>query len=215
MTYRNFSWNRAERDFYTYFNDFVAYAAGDWTITTTEDGAGSATEALAAAQGGQLLITNDDADDDADFFQLVGESFKYVAGKKLSFVFRGKLSDAADSDFVAGLQITDTTPLAVSDGIFARKSDGDNTLQLVVCKDGTESVADMGELADATWFDFEISYEGANSRIEGYLNGARVCSVALTNAPDDEELTISFGVQNVEAAATTLHVDYIGASIER
>ena len=96
-----------------------------------------------------------------------------------------------------------------------RKDDGDNTLQLVVCKDGTESVADMGELADATAFSAEIYYDGSSDRIEGYLNGSRVCSVALTNAPDDEELTISFGLQNGAAAAKTLTVDYIGASCER
>jgi hypothetical protein len=39
--------------------------------------------------------------------------------------------------------------------------------------------------------------------------------VVSTNAPDDEELTVSFGIQNGAAAAKTLTVDYIGASKER
>jgi len=37
---------------HTYFNDFDTYVAGEWTITTTEGGAGSATEALADVDGG-------------------------------------------------------------------------------------------------------------------------------------------------------------------
>ena len=47
--------------FATQFNDFFAYAAADWTLTTVEAGAGSATEALQAGPGGQLLVTNDAA----------------------------------------------------------------------------------------------------------------------------------------------------------
>lgn len=113
---------------HTYFNDFDTYVVGDWTITTTEAGAGSATEALGNADGGVLVITNDAADNDADFFQKVGESFKFVSGKKLWFKARFKVSDATQSDFVMGLQITDTTPLDVSDGVFFMKDDGDANL---------------------------------------------------------------------------------------
>ena len=32
--------------FYSYSNDFFTYHSDEWTITTTEDGTGSATEAL-------------------------------------------------------------------------------------------------------------------------------------------------------------------------
>ena len=35
------------------------------------------------------------------------------------------------------------------------------------------------------------------------------------NLPDDEELTISFGIQNGAAAAKTMTVDYVFASKER
>ena len=113
---------------HTYFNDFDTFAAADWTITTTEGGAGDATEALTNADGGRLLITNDDADDDRDFFQKVGESFKFATGKRLFFKALFQVSDATQSDFVMGLQITDTTPLAVTDGVYFRKDDGDALL---------------------------------------------------------------------------------------
>lgn len=36
----------------------------------------------------------------------------------------------------------------------------------------------------------------------------------LTNLPDDEELTVSFGIQNGEAAAKTLAIDYIRVEVE-
>jgi hypothetical protein len=39
--------------------------------------------------------------------------------------------------------------------------------------------------------------------------------VVSTNAPDDEELTVSFGIQNGAAAAKVLTVDYVTAMKER
>ena len=55
--------------YHLFHEDFDKYTAADWVITTTEAGSGAATEALAAGDGGLLVITNDDADNDADFLQ--------------------------------------------------------------------------------------------------------------------------------------------------
>ena len=90
-----------------YFNDFVGYVAGDWTVTET----GSATQANADGDGGLLLITNASSDDDASFQQIVKEFITPAAGKKIWFTSRVKVSDATQSDFIVGLHITDTTPL--------------------------------------------------------------------------------------------------------
>ena len=54
--------------------DFDKYTAGDWVITTTEAGTGSATEALTSADGGVLLLTNAAGDDDFDSLQWAGGS---------------------------------------------------------------------------------------------------------------------------------------------
>lgn len=222
MTYRKFDWNRARSDFFTLFTDFLTYAAADWVITTIEAGAGSASEAVSAAAGGVLVVMNDDADDDRDCFQWAGgtggalETFKYTVGKKLQFVFRGALSDATESDFMAGLYVTDTEPVGgVTDGIYFRKVDGSATVSLVVEKDSVETVVALGTLADDTFFELEFYYDGSSDRIEAFLNGSRVGAAALTNAPDDEELAMSFAIQNGEAAAKVLSVDYIGASQQR
>lgn len=205
-----------------WFDDFDNFEADQWLITTAEAGAGSATEVISNADGGVLLITNDNADDDNDFFQWSGddaagvvETFKFVAGKRLFFKTRFQVSDAIQSDFVFGLQITDTSPLAVSDGVYFRKDDGDANLDFVVLKDsaGTTTTA-FATIASATFTELAFHYDG-KSGIEIFKDGAKVATSALTGLPDDEELTVSFGIQNGEAVAKTMSVDYIFVAKER
>lgn len=199
----------------TYFNDFHKYVAGDWTITTTEGGSGAATEAVTDVQGGGLLVTNDDADNDADFFNLKGESFKFVAGKKTFFKARFKVSDATQSDFVVGLQITDTTPLAVSDGCYFMKDDGDASLDFHTEKDSSDTTASaISTVSDDTFLIVGFYYDG-KSAIKYYVDDVHLGTSVTTNLPDDEELTVSFGIQNGAAAAKTMTVDYIFVSQER
>lgn len=200
---------------HVFFDDFDRYVAGDWTITTTEAGAGSATEALTDADGGVLLITNDAADNDADFFQKVGESFLFESGKKLWFKARFKVSDATQSDFVMGLQITDTSPLDVTDGVFFQKDDGDTNLDFHVEKNNTATSASaIATVADDTYLTVGFYYNGVDE-VQYYVNDVHTGTSATTNLPDDEALTISFGIQNGEAVAKTMSVDYIFAAKER
>jgi hypothetical protein len=201
--------------FHTYMEDFDRYAAAEWTITTTEAGAGSATEALANVDGGVLLVTNDDADDDADFLQKVGESFLFATNKKLFFKARFKVSDATQSDVVIGLQITDTTPLAVSDGVYFLKADGAATVDCLVMKDSTATTeSSVATLVDDTFIVLGFAYNGSDE-VEVFADDVKVATMVTDNLPDDEELTISFGIQNGEAAAKTMSVDYIMAVKER
>ena len=71
--------------FYQYSNDFMTYNSGDWTITTTEAGTGSASEAITSGAGGQLLLTNAAGDNDLDFLQLKGASHSNSAAAKELF----------------------------------------------------------------------------------------------------------------------------------
>jgi hypothetical protein len=202
--------------YHFYHNDFDTYLASDWTITTTEGGSGNASEALGDGDGGLLVITNDDADNDNDFLQLTKEGFKYEAGKQLAFHARFKTSDADASDVVMGLQITDTSPLDVTDGIFFLLTDGSTTLTFIVEKDGTQSTLDLpAVMADDTFMTVGFMYDPKDQKFHVYQNNAEVGTVASTNAPDDEELTVSFGIQNGAAAAKVLTVDYITAMKER
>jgi hypothetical protein len=206
----------APAKYHVYHNDFDTYLASDWTITTTEGGSGNASEALGDGDGGLLVITNDDADNDNDFLQLTKEGFKYEAGKQLAFNARFKTSDADASDVVMGLQITDTSPLDVTDGIFFLLTDGSTTLTFIVEKDSTQSTLDLpAVMADDTFMTVGFMYDPKDQKFHVYQNNAEVGTVASTNAPDDEELTVSFGIQNGAAAAKVLTVDYITAMKER
>ena len=209
--------------YYTYFDDFFEYHSGIYTITTTEAGSGNASEAITSGAGGQLLITNDNADNDLDFFQLKGESFKWDSSKRMFFSARFKTNDATQSEIVMGLQITDTTPLDVTDGIFFLKVDADTKPDLIIEKDNSSSlsVLEMDAMEDDTFVTLSFEYDPLDVATGGavfraYQDDVQVGEITgTTNAPDDEDLTISFGIQNGEAAAKTLTIDFILVAVER
>ena len=206
----------SDQTFYMYHNDFFTYNSGDWTITTTEAGSGNASEAITSQAGGALLLTNDDADNDLDFLQLKGESFKLSTSKKAYFSARFKVSDATQSDFVIGLQITDTTPLATTDGVFFIKDDGDTNLDFIVEKDSTSTdTTAIHTMVDDTFVTVTWFIDPDASKVFYSVNNAAPVSVVNTNLPDDEELTVSFGIQNGAAAAKTMTIDYVVAAVER
>jgi len=210
--------------FVEYFNDFHTYLPSDWIITTTEAGTGAATEALADGLGGWLLVTNDNADNDADFFQLQNEGFSFVAGKRMYFGIRVKMVEVTQTDFIAGLVITDTTPLAHTDGIVFSSDDGSTDLDLTIAKNSSETEeAAVHTLVDDTFVKMEFYYDGRTDedgvataqKLQVYIDDVRVAGVVLTNVPDDEVLTVTFGMMNGEAAAHTFHVDWVRAFVER
>lgn len=197
--------------FHKYENDFDTYIAANWTITSV----GAATRALANEDGGALLITNAAADDDSSFLNKKGESFKFVAGKKLAFKARFKISEVLQSDMIIGLQITDTTPLDVTDGVFFQKSDGSANLDFVVEKNNVATTKSaIKALVDDTYVSVGFIYNGVD-KIDFFVDDERLGTSVLTNLPDDEELTISFGIQNGEAVAKTMSIDYINVIKER
>lgn len=204
--------------YHSWYDDFDNFEADQWVITS----AGAATHAASSADGGVLLLTNAAADNDADFLQWSGddasgviETFKFVSGKKLWFKARFKVSDATQSDLVIGLQITDTTPLDVTDGVFFQKDDGDALLDFHVEKDNTAtSSTSVATLANDTYVIVAFYYDGV-SAVEAYVDNVKKATLATTNLPDDEELTISFGIQNGEAVAKTMSIDYIFVVKER
>jgi len=198
--------------YHTYFEDFDYYTAADWTVTETDAGA---TQALADGDGGLLLITNTAADNDLVSLQKKGESFRFEAGKALFFEARFKVSDATQSDVVIGLQITDTTPLDVTDGVFFIKADGAATVDFRVEKNNTATTASaMATMANDTYIRLGFYYDGV-SAVQYFVNGSIAGSSVTTNLPDDEDMTITIAIQNGEAAAKTMTVDYVYVAKER
>ena len=206
----------SDQTFYMYHNDFFTYNSGDWTITTTEAGTGSASEAVTSSAGGALLLTNAAGDNDLDFLQLKGEGFKLSTSKKAYFSARFKVNDVDQSDFVMGLGITDTTPLDTTDGVFFISADGDAGLDFLVEKDNTATTTeDVATMADDTFITTTWFIDPDASKVFYSINNAKPVGVAITNLPDDEELTVSFGIQNGEASAQTMTIDYVVAAVER
>jgi len=202
----------APTKFHTYYEDFDYYVAANWTVTETQAGA---TQALTDGDGGLLLITNTAADDDLVALQKVGESYRFASGKELFFEARLKVSDATQSDVVIGLQITDATPLNVTDGVFFIKADGSTSVSLLVEKDNTATTtSSVATMANNTFISLGFYYDGASS-IQYFVDGVVKGTSVTTNLPDDEDMTVSIALQNGEAVAKTMTVDYVFVAKER
>lgn len=198
---------------HVFMEDFDYYVAASWTETETGS---TGSVAIGDVDHGALVVTTGSADNDNEFVQKIGESFKIVSGKKLWFKARFKVSDATQSDFVIGLQITDTSPLAVTDGVYFMKDDGDANLDFYSTKDSTSSSASaIATVADDTYLTAGFYYDGKGN-IEYFVNDVKKGTLTPSTAlPDDEELTISFGIQAGEAASKVMTVDYVFAAKER
>jgi hypothetical protein len=217
-----------------YFNDFTAsqdYAAADWVNTTTEAGAGSATEALSAQElGGALVITNDDADNDSVELQqssdggtTVLEQFSLASGKNLWFAARFKVSDADQCDLVIGLNITDTAIVdGTTDSLSFRLADGSGALTAVAEKDSTETSLAVATMTDAAYVEVAMHYDG-NGKVHVYSRNSTAgqedkfdyIGELASNLPDDEKLALSVAFQNGEAAAKALTIDYLFVAQDR
>lgn len=208
--------------YHTFFDDFDDYDASRWIVTEIDtDGDGAVAVATTSSDGGVLNVPCEADELNSTFLQWSGEdnaaaveSWKFESGKKLWFKARWKVSDATDTGVVMGLQITDTTPIAVTDGVYFHKADTSTTCNLIVEKDSAETSTTAATIADATYIVTAFYYNGIDA-VDVYVNDAKVGSSAVTNLPDDEELTISFGLINGAEGAESIDVDYIFVAKER
>lgn len=201
---------------HTFFNDFNNYTAAQWVVTAT----GAGTAAVGNEDGGVLVVTNATGGTDAQFLQAsngasaVAETFKFELGKNLWFKTRFKVNDATASAVVIGLQITDTTPLAVSNGVYFLKAAASTTVNLLLTQASTSTTTAITTLANDTYVELAFHYTG-QSTVFAYVNGNRVAAIATTNLPLTQTLAVSFGIQNGATAAKAMSVDYIFAAKQR
>lgn len=205
---------------HTYFEDFDTYVAGQWTVTVV----GTGTQALTDINGGALLLTNSAADNDAIQLQKLSQSFLLTAGKRTFFKARFKVSDATQSDFLIGLAVADTTlegavsGAGVTDGIFFNKDDGDALLDIQVQKNATTGqtrTAGIATIADDTFLTVAWYYDGKGNLMH-YVNDAQTGTLdASSSYLPDTLITVSVAIQNGEAVAKTMTLDYIFAAQER
>ena len=181
-----------------------------WLSTNT----GGGTNALVAGSlGGEVLFTNDAADNATINMQLLGEAFYFAQRYPTYFGCRFKISDIAAQDVAIGLVITDGAVLegGTTHGLYFRKDDASSTLSLVAEKNSLETVIGAGTLANATYITAEYLYTGGIVYV--YINGIQVAELADSdpNFPDTEYLTVTLAEQNGEGVAKTMTTDWIRA----
>lgn len=219
-----------------YANDFMTFAAGDWTITKV----GTGTTALTNFDGGALLLTNTTGAADAIYMQLATAGFKITPGKALFFKFQAQLSAVNLDVFFCGLaQAGASTIASITDGIYIAKATGQAGLTLnsvVGSVTTTVNFPAVEVLTAATTFEvgFMVDYLGnvaaffnpttgsnpisaanaangqARGRVATLANGAST-TPALTTAL----LAPIFGLLNSSGVANTMTVDFVAASRER
>ena len=199
-------------EFYTDFLFAKDYSASDWVVTETDAGA---TQAIAAdITGGALLITNTAADDDIAQLQSAEEWFKLTAGKQAWFKTRLKVSDATQSDFFVGFATTDTTIIAgTTDSVGFRKTDGAATLVSLTEDNTSETTNTAATVVSDTYVDLAFHYDGAG-KVDFFVNDARVAS-HTANIEVTNKLALTYTLQNGEAVAKTMSIDYIYVAMER
>jgi hypothetical protein len=187
---------------------------------------GSGTRAISQAVNGTLVITNAAADNDVNSFQksslasgAVAEQFKWVSGKKLYFGARFKVSDDDQIDFFFGLSATLTTPIAsgITDGMGFRKDDGDTYIDLVNRKNAATTGDDTAAatVTADTFMVLEAYYDGTSDYIQFFKDGVNIGNSSIDYVNDDEEMAVTFAVQNGEAVAKIMTMDWIRVVAER
>lgn len=202
-----------------FFEDFIIpYDSGQWDENNV-DGGGDSSEVCAVNDGvgGELTLTTNDAEDDAEQRTYKTETFKLESGKPLWFEARAKASEATEIDLMIGLianeDLTAVGDNLPADGIVFLKDDGDTEIDVNSSKDGTDSGGQDVATLDTDYHRYGIYFDG-DSSIEMYLDGEKVDTRGSTIC-DDEELAPSVMVKAGDANARTLTVDYIRVVQER
>jgi hypothetical protein len=202
--------------------DFDRFDAGDWTITTTEAGSGSASEAITDLPCGFLLVTTDDADGDSD--EIVGNarSWLFALGYPCYAEFRGKVSDGLDTELWFGFLNGVSLFAGVTYGAYFFKPNGDRRLLFMTEYANTQTAYDTGwDVEDLTCGRLGIHWDGAgNVRwfIYADTDAPRICIATGTctvDLPTNVMFYAGFGIQNGEAESKALYVDYEKFAMKR
>jgi len=200
-------------DAHQFMDDFDFYTSGAWTTTVV----GTSTPALAAGDGGILSIATSATSSDSAFMQKITEGYSFETGKPMWFKSRFQVS-ALTSVVVMGLQVTDTTPEDVTDGIYFLSTTATGAVTGYVRKNattGSTSVA-CGTLVAGTYTELAWYWDGKDTVSfyqDDVLKGS-VTGVAASYLPDTTA-TVSFGLRTTSAAIKTMLVDYVLAAKSR
>lgn len=202
-----------QTDEHRYAEDFNNFVSSSWTNTVV----GTSTPALVAGDGGILSIATSATSSDSSFLQRAPELYSMEVGKPAWFSARFQVS-ALTSVIVMGLQVTDTTPEDVTDGIYWLSTTATGALTLFCRKNATtgSTSAAAGTLVAGAYTELAWYWDGkdtVNFFQDGVQRGS-VTGVAASFLPDTT-LTPSFGLRTTSAAIKTMLVDYFYVSKSR
>lgn len=198
---------------WAFFDDFLGGRSSTTAYkdaTTTVITAGTLTNV--SALGGILALTPGSNENEGIEMQWIPAMCYPTAGTTIAFGARLKLTDADQSDTVAGLVIQDTTAVAgATDQITFRLADGSANILQQVSKDSVGDAASLGVAAeDITYVTLEILVDGVSSAkfyIDNVLRGTITANIC-----DNEALAPTIAIHNGAAAANILYLDYMYAA---
>ncbi len=203
-------------DFYQYFNDFMNYlGATEWTITNANGG----TLALEDEAGGVLRVTNGATAAWLVSAQKIGNAFLPVVGKRFFGRIKIRTSDVTNGAILAGLALTDTSPLDATDGIFIIKADAAAAVLLTIAKSATagerETLA-LGSMVNDTFFTVDLFYDGGD-RIYAAVNGAMIGYLPYTTGfiPNIAVTPTFYRSNGAAGASEILDIDTLWFAQER
>lgn len=183
--------------------------------------AGSDDGQVVSSTGGRLVLTTNDADNDAIFLGFWGPvatatgtlPFLPVAGTTLRFGIRCKVDVIATCDLMFGLGVVDTTPFGgMTDSIRLEALGAAAVLDYFVEQDSTETTASMvTTIADDTYFDAGFVVTGVDT-VNFLHDDENLAASAVTNLDDDEPLCAFVAIRNFSAATATLTIERLSCT---
>lgn len=203
-----------QTDEHRYIDDFNNFTSTQWTNTVV----GTSTPALVGADGGILSIATSTANNDSSFLQRTPELYSLETGYPAWFSCRFQVS-ALTSVVVFGLQVTDTTPEDVTDGVYWVSTTATGALTIFSRKNattGSTSSTAAGTLVAGTYTQLAWYWDGKDSIAfyQDRVQKGTLTGIAASFLPDTT-LTPSFGLRTTTAAAKTMLVDYFYISKSR
>lgn len=217
--------------FFQFFDDFLNPAsatASDYHAYTSNDDAGTGTNAFQDAAGGIYNVVTAAADNDYHAMSSVAENWLFAAGKELWFEARFKVAEATTSESTWWFGLTDTLttggmqanaagPLASYDGALIWKTpETAMTVNFETSNAGTQNtLSAFATSVTNTWTKVGFYFDGAatTSTITPYVDvGAGWVAGTAQNITLSglEEMHMVFGIKaGPTAAAETLQVDYV------
>jgi hypothetical protein len=195
-----------------YWEDFDYFAATDFTVDSVNSSA-----ALADEDGGVLNIVTGGTDNNHYFLETKSEGFLFPLSAEGWFRARFKVSEVTRVEWVMGFQISASNPLAVSDGIYFVKVDGETAINLITVKNTSTLTSNeiLSTYTADTYLDLGFYIDG-KGKINVFIDDVFAENFDVDSSfPDDQTLVVSFGVKNGDGNTRTMAVDFIIAAKER